>query len=169
MAKQLREIRVCGKVAYVPLTQGYEAVIDVDDVGLVSGFSWQVLVLKRQTYALRKHRIGLVYRNVYLHRALMDAPAGMQVDHMDTDGLNNRRGNLRLATRHQNGQNSRLSRRNTSGFKGVSWDRQRNKWRAKIKFGDKQSHLGLFDSAEGAHAAYCEASARLHGEFGRTE
>jgi len=99
----------------------------------------------------------------------MDAPSNLEVDHRDCDGLNNRRSNLRLATMVQNMLNQGCRRDNASGFKGVTWDKGRSKWRAQIALNKKRHYLGLFDEPEAAHAAYAEASVKFHGEFGRVE
>ncbi len=85
------------------------------------------------------------------------------VDHIDCDGSNNKWPNLRLASHHQNLQNRGKTRANTSGFKGV-W-KVGNSWKASIKSKYKAYHLGTFDSPQKAHAAYCAAAHKLHGEF----
>jgi hypothetical protein len=84
------------------------------------------------------------------------------VDHIDRDGYNNKWGNLRAATIPEQRQNSKLSRRNTSGHKGVSWSEQRRKWVAGIGHEGQRIPLGRFDALEDALAAYAEAKARLH-------
>jgi hypothetical protein len=84
------------------------------------------------------------------------------------DGLDNRRANLRIATHQQNNHNHRISKNNTSGFKGVTWFERSKKWVAQINMNGKKIHLGLHGTPEAAHAAYAAASAKLHGEFGRT-
>jgi hypothetical protein len=93
------------------------------------------------------------------------------VDHEDTDTLNNRWSNLRLATKSQNGANRGMAASNKSGFKGVIWDKARGKWKAQIgsKGKRRSAHIGRFDTPEEAHAAYCEVARELHGEFVRTE
>jgi hypothetical protein len=169
MPIKIRPIRICGDVAYVTLTRGYEAIIDAADVPLVEGRNWYALVQSHSVYVVRKGKRGSELRSVYLHRVIMGDPNGLQIDHKDGDGLNNRRYNLRVATKFQNMHNMRISRRNTSGFKGVSWDAAACKWRAWIGLNRKRKHLGVFDSPEEAHAAYCRASEKYHGEFGRTE
>jgi len=90
------------------------------------------------------------------------------VDHVDGNGLDNRRSNLRLATASQNQCNQRRSSANSSGFKGVTWCRKGKRWKARIKVNKVLKHLGTFTSPEAAYAAYCAASERFHGEFGRT-
>lgn len=163
-----KPIRVDGDVAYVPLTKGYEAVIDAADVDLVSAYSWRALVRKDTVYAqaqtARPNRVALL-----LHRVVIGAPSGLHVDHKDGDGLNNRQSNLRLATRGENSRNCRLSRANTSGLKGASYDKRSRRWQSYIRVKGKMKHLGLYDSAEAAHRAYCRASETLHGDFGRTK
>jgi hypothetical protein len=93
--------------------------------------------------------------------------APVEIDHHDTDPLNCRWGNLRLASRSQNIANQRLRRCNSSGFKGVTWQRRERKWYAKITVNYRQINLGLYDSAEAAHAAYIAAAEKHFGEFAR--
>lgn len=165
----LRPIRIQGSIACVPLTRGYEAVIDVDDVSLVEGCNWSARVTPRSVYAARADYSGPERRTIYLHRTLMGEPEGLEVDHRDGDGLNNRRANLREATRSQNQHNRRIRTDISSGFKGVYWNKRGQKWRAFIRINGKEKHLGYFTTPEEAHAAYCAASDKYHGEFGRTK
>lgn len=102
-----------------------------------------------------------------MHREVLSAPVGSQVDHKDTDGLNNTKANLRLATASDNACNVRLSTRNRSGRKGVSWSAQKGRWQVHICRHGVRRNLGLFCDLEEAARAYEEASKRLHGEFGR--
>ena len=103
-----------------------------------------------------------------LHRLVMDAPKGVPVDHINGDILNCTRANLRLCSNAENNRNSRMRKDNSSGRKGVCWDRQKGKWRAAIKLDGKQKHLGLFTCLEAAAAAYDKAALELHGDFART-
>lgn len=171
-----RHIRIEGDVAYVTLTQGYVATIDAADVSLVEGFNWCAMCAYRADGSLRtvyarritSRRDG-PRRKITLHRQIMDPPDHMQIDHIDGDGLNNRRDNMRIATNQQNSCNQRKHCNNTSGFKGVHWRICTNKWQARIKIDGKRKHLGLFDCIHEAAAAYAAASEKLHGEFGRLE
>jgi hypothetical protein len=87
------------------------------------------------------------------------------VDHIDGNGLNNCRNNLRPATRAQNRMNSKVSTNNASGYKGVSWHKRRGKWLAQIRIARKRIYLGYFASAEEAHVAYVAAAREHFGEF----
>lgn len=168
MTKAIRQIRVDGNIAYVPLTKGYEALIDAADVPLVEGFNWYVLKDGRSVYAMRTDRTGVRPRGVLMHRVIAGDPDGMEVDHHDTDGLNNRRLNLRVATKGQNQHNRRHNGNSASRLKGASFCKRERRWRAQIKADGKKLHLGYHPTEEAAHAAYVAASERLHGYFGRT-
>lgn len=91
------------------------------------------------------------------------------VDHINGDAADDRICNLRLAEQSQNMANIGRPAHNTSGFKGVSFDKTRQKWVAQIKENKTHHFLGRFSTPEEAHAAYCEAAHRLHGDFARTE
>jgi hypothetical protein len=166
--KCIRQIRIDGQVAYVPLTRGYEAVIDVDDVHLVDGRNWHSVVRGFTTYASCLGDLaGGRQARTYMHRLIIGFPSGFVVDHCDGDGLNNRRGNLRKATTAQNQANCRMHITNTSGFKGVSFHLPTGRWQAQISYKSKNVWLGYFDTPENAHAAYLAEAIRLRGEFVR--
>lgn len=172
--RQIRPIRVEGNIAYIPLTLGYEAIIDAADVPLVDDWCWRAMVSRRRdgtvytVYAKRSFRLNGKMKTAYLHRQIAGDVQGMDVDHCDGDGLNNRRANLRHATRSQNMHNQRLSAANTSGYKGVVWSKAASKWQAQIKVNRKCKVIGCFSRVEDAAAAYAAASADLHKGFGRT-
>jgi hypothetical protein len=117
--------------------------------------------------------IGIGYKTYLAHRLawlyVYGAWPAHEIDHADLDGLNNRIGNLREATRAENGCNRGINSNNKSGYKGVSWSKQRGKWQARIMLDYRTKFLGLFDTAESAHAAYVAAATELHGEFARVE
>lgn len=114
-------------------------------------------------------RIGINGRNYKAHRLAWLITYGQwpskHIDHIDGNRANNMISNLREASVSQNSMNRKLSIINTSGYKGVYWHTQVYKWQARIMIHGKAKHLGLFDTAEEAHAAYCLAADRLHGEF----
>ena len=167
--KPIRPIRVEGNVAYVPLTRGYEAIIDAADVPLVDAWNWFAFPHGGTCYARRTEYSGGKISGILLHRVLLAAPADALVDHRDGNGLNNTRANLRIATFAENARNARLRKDNVSGYKGVYLESSSGRWKAGIRIGGKHHSLGYFATPESASAAYRDASARLHGEFGRPE
>ncbi|MDI9407802.1 MAG: HNH endonuclease [Candidatus Pacebacteria bacterium] len=169
MTKPIRQIRIEGNIAYVPLTKGYEAVIDAVDVPLVEGWNWHTANSRNMVYAVRREYSGMTSVFVKMHVLIGSPPDGFLVDHINGNGIDNRRANLRHATRAQNSRNQGIASHNTSGFKGVSIKKGAKKYRAAICIEGKMKHLGLFPTAEKAHAAYVAASLSLHGEFGRRE
>ena len=164
-----RFIRIDGDVAYVPISKGYEVVIDAADVGLIEGPAWRAVVRSggKNVYASRFEWTNKARVYVLMHRLILGAPRGLHVDHIDGNGLNNRRSNLRIATVAQNQQNGRLRVDNASGVRGVHWDQSSRKWAVNIRAAGKRHYLGMFSEIDDAAAAYAKASANLHGEFGR--
>lgn len=111
-------------------------------------------------------------KRYYAHRLAwlyMTGEFPKQIDHIDLNKINNKWENLRLANDSQNNFNKDKTILNTSGFKGVSWYKNANKWRAEIKAYGKRLRIGYFTSIEDAAAAYKEAAKKLHAEYGRTE
>lgn len=149
----------------LPLTKGHVAIIDAADFDKVRNWKWSALERPgRSPYAMRQQN----NQTIYLHRFLMDAPDGLEVDHEDGNGLNCRRSNLRIATHQQNMHNySKWSKPTSSQFKGVAWDRARSKWRASIKVNRRNKFLGRFDSEVAAAVAYNAGAIRFHGQFAK--
>lgn len=104
---------------------------------------------------------------ILMHRVIAGAPAGAEIDHVNGDGTDNRRQNLRVATHRQNMQNTSLRSDNTSGLKGAFWDKSTNRWMAAIGHDGRFINLGRYNTAEEAHEAYAAAARRLFGEFAR--
>lgn len=105
--------------------------------------------------------------SVYMHRLIMRAKKGIEVDHKNGNGLDNRKSNLRLCSQTENTRNSKISKRNSSGFKGVRLHKKNGKWRASIMANSKPISLGYFNTKEQAALAYAEASKKYHLEFSR--
>lgn len=118
-------------------------------------------IIKVDGVAYKAHRLAYLWMTG-------EWPAAL-IGHRDDDGLNNAWGNIRPATQAENAKNCRRYKTSTSGFKGVSLHKKTGKWVASITVDKQRHHLGLFLSPQHAYAAYCAASRRLHGEFGRTE
>jgi hypothetical protein len=143
-------------------------VIDICDAAKVLGHTWYASKDARTWYAKTAlPRGGGLRGTLALHRLILEPPPHMQVDHIDGDGLNNRRSNLRLATRVQNCRNSRRPSNNTSGWKGVVWDKRKRKWQAHIGLNGRMRFLGYFHSEEQAARAYDQAAVKFYGAFAR--
>lgn len=164
--KTPRPIRVDGSLAYVPLTQGYEAVIDAVDAPLVDNHNWCASVKKHNVYAMRKETCGVTGKrvNVFMHREIAAPSLDEQVGHVNHDGLDNRRENLRACSPTENARNRRLRSDNRVGLKGVAWHKGKKKWRSRIRISGVEKFLGYFDCPEKAHAAYLRAAEDLFGD-----
>lgn len=125
--------------------------------GTVDKDGYRTLVYKKKSYKI--HRLAWLY--VY-----GEMPS-VFVDHINMDASDNRIDNLRLATMSQNLCNTGPRKHNSSGYKGVSFNKALKKWDARISYQKKQYCLGLFKTAEEAHAAYCEKARQIHGDFAR--
>ncbi len=157
----IRNIEVDGIVAYIPLTQGKFAVVDAADVPLVEGWNWCAMAPLTEDGSWYAYSSGK--RKLRLHTYLMPAPDGFITDHKDRNGLNCRKNNLRVATYSQNSQNKKRPNIGDGKFKGVS--KHGNKWRTRIKVGNKRFHIGSYESPELAARAYDTAAGRYFGEF----
>ena len=135
----------------IELTKGFKAIVDEVDFDQLNQFKWYAHKVGKTVYACRSIGGRKNVRKVYMHRLLCDAKL---VDHRDGDGLNNQRSNLRASGKAANMRNSVLSKRNTSGFKGVSYFKRTGKWTASVSIEGIQKRLGYFDSPEAAHLAY---------------
>jgi hypothetical protein len=152
----------------IPLTQGQAALVDEADFERLSKWKWCAVWIPsvQSFYAMRSSTTVNGKRNsIYMHRAIMEAPPGLEVDHRGHNTLDNRRNNLRRATCTQNHQNARIRSSTTSGFKGVSFHKGAGKWRAGIRVNGESIWLGLHATPELAHAAYIEAAREHFGEF----
>ena len=151
--------------ASIPLTQGYTAVVDDADAQLVLRHKWQVRIEQHTAYAQTTFRQAGRLRCVSMHRFILNAGPSDLVDHADGNGLNNTRSNLRLATQAQNAWNRSMRSDNSSGFKGVHWNKGRSRWVASIQRGSRKITIGYFLNAEDAARAYDAKAKALFGEF----
>lgn len=147
---------------------GYKILIDEEDYEKVTSVSWGI-----NKCHLKYGRVYFYHggkSTIFLHRHIMGMKYkdGYCVDHINGNTLDNRKCNLRKCTRQQNLYNKKKQTNCKSGYKGVI-KVSKGRWRSVIGINKKIIYLGSFKSPEEAHAAYCEASKKYHGEFGRIE
>lgn len=152
----------------IPLTQGKYAIVDDADYEWLNQYKWCVTTTLYAIYAIRYVGGRKNQKCIWMHRLIMDAPKGMDVDHINHNGLDNRRSNLRVCTRSQNNQNSYAQNNCSSKFKGVSWYRRDKIWRSYIVIKRMQLHLGYYESEYEAAKAYNKAARKYFGEFAYT-
>lgn len=149
----------------IPLTQRKFALVDDEDFEWLNRWKWFARETRELWYAGRFEFENKKRKQIHMHRLIMKTPSYLDVDHIDRNGLNNQKYNLRNCTRSQNQKNRKKQDNNTSGFMGVSWDKSRNKYKAKIKLNGKTINLGRFQQALDAAKVYDQAAIKYHKEF----
>jgi len=149
----------------IHLTQGKQTIVDDEDYDRLSAFSWCLTPGKHTHYASRGTRIGGIYKRVLMHREILLVPEGKFVDHIDRDGLNNTKENLRICTPSENARNSKIPITNTSGYIGVSFDRRDRLWYSYINVNDKKIHIGTFKNPIDAALTRDKKAREIHGDF----
>ena len=134
--------------------------MDIEDLPLLGDYYWCT------------NNTGYIHRNanpgeILLHRLVANAPDDMNVDHKDGNKLDIRKRNLRICTKAENGCNRDKQLNNTSGYKGVTWNKCDKKWVAQIRVNRKNIHLGYHDTPRSAARAYNAGAIKYHGEFAR--
>jgi hypothetical protein len=153
----------------IELTQGKFAFVDDEDFDRVNQFNWCAIQNRGNWYAHRRVTTnrgrGMIQS---LHRAILTVPDGMVIDHIDGDGLNCTKENLRICSPQENAQNKRKPSTNTSGYKGVTRARgTHHRWKAQIKVNQKEIHIGSFPDVISAARAYNAAATKYFGEYAR--
>ncbi len=147
------------------ISGGYEVEIDRSDYGWLSLYEWHPLVVRGgYVYAFRREPVpGGKQKTVLMHREILQAGRGQSVAHINLNGLDNRKDNLRLATKAEITSASSLFKSNKTGYRGVS--RSGERYSANIGHKGKSNFLGRYDSPEMAAAAYDSAARVLHGKY----
>ncbi len=150
----------------IKLSQGKFALVNNEDFDWLNKFKWFTLKYKQLYYAIRTiwKSDGKRY-TIRMHREIMQAQKGQEIDHRNGDGLDNQRVNLRFCTHAQNIQNSRKLKNCSSKYKGVCWYKRDKVWIAYIRPNRKQIHLGYYQKEIKAAEAYNRKASELFGEF----
>lgn len=142
------------------ITQGKFAIVDDDDFERLSKQRWHF------SHGYARGKVGKIKTS--MHREIMHPPAGMEVDHIDHNGLNNQKSNLRICTPSDNQHNAKLRKDNTSGYKGVKKATKTKSWEAQIRIKDKRIYLGTYSTPKEVAIAYDNAAKEYFGEFSAT-
>ena len=150
----------------IQLTKGQSVKVDSEDFDWLSKWKWHAWwsEFTGSYYAVRSSRVGEFPKRLQIgmHRQITGA---LGTDHANKDTLDNRRRNLRPASKSQNGCNKRISQRNRSGFKGVGFHLAKGRWRSRITVAGKRKTIGYFATPEDAYEGYKIAAVKYHGEF----
>lgn len=154
---------VVGNEAWIALTKGYYAIVEVRDLEKVRHHIWCALETKRPDGTIRA-----VYAKTgagkYMHHWLVEHQAGMEIDHVDGNGLNNTRQNLRRVSVSQNQHNRRIQINNTTGFAGIRREKRCRTWLAYITIDGHEHRIGRFESVHEAAAARAAVELALFGD-----
>lgn len=146
---------------FIPLTQGQFAIVDDEGYEELSRRKWCALKGSDGKYrAIRGYDPA-----VYMHRQIMNAPKGMDVDHINHNPLDNQKTNLRICTRSQNNQNKLAHKSAKSKYKGVHYHKPQKKWMARLALNGKRFTLGAFNNEIDAAKAYNKAATKYFGEY----
>ena len=151
---------------YIPLTQNKFTLIDSEEYEKVSQYKWY---LNSTGYAVRNEYTKVngkwKLKIILMHRVLLSAPKGKVVDHINNDSLDNRKNNLQICSQLENLRKKRMQKNNTSGYRGVSWYKNLQKWSAEIWVDRKRINLGYFKDGNEAAKAYNQAAIKYFGKF----
>ena len=143
------------------IDNGDSFIFDKEDFDIINKYNW--CIDKNKTVVSGSYCFNGALKKI--HTLITECQKPNVVDHINNNRCDNRKANLRVCTQHQNSMNCATPINNTSGYKGVSWSKRKNKWRAYIKYNYKQIYLGLYNNKTDAAKAYNEAAIKYFGEF----
>lgn len=156
--RKANKIEQNGDVTTIFTFKGEKIIIDTDDYPMIKEYCWAI---DKRGYAVSSFKGNVIY----MHRTIMKPSPDLEVDHINCDKTDNRKSNLRICTHSQNARNRGKKSDNTSGFVGVTYEKRRNKWVARIWNNGKRIHLGEFKDIEDAIKTRKEAEIKYYGEY----
>ena len=148
----------------INLSQGRVTIVDDDDFEEISKHKWNYA----QGYAKRNIAAGAGKQaTLHMHVAIMGKTGGLEIDHVNGNGLDNRRDNLQFVTHAQNLQNKAPDKNTSSVYKGVSWNKRIKRWTSQIMIDKKLRHLGRYENEQAAALAYNNAAIKHFGQYAR--
>lgn len=170
LALLYRRIRCGYPYRRIPLTQGKYAIVDPEDFERLNKYKWYAIKCKNTFYAGRNSRTGASQKRLYvkMHNEVIKPPKGLILDHINRNGLDNRKANLRPATRAENILNRPYifkTKNSPSKYKGVTWHKRWNKWHVQICHNGRRKSVGYFDDEIDAAHAYDKAAKKYHRDF----
>jgi hypothetical protein len=167
LALAYRRLRVGHTFRKIPLTQGQYAIVDPDDYPRLAKYKWHANRARDTYYAQRKLWLPQLKKEITIkmHRQILNIPDFLLVDHINHNGLDNRKANLRPATHSQNTCNTPKYKRSRSKYKGVTWHKAKRKWNARIRVNRRTISLGYFQNEIAAANAYDHAAKKYHRQF----
>jgi hypothetical protein len=150
---------------YIKLTQNKKTIVDDLDYKRLNKYKWHAEKLGGKYWYARRR---IYYKNgknkgLYLARMIMKCPKKLIVDHINGDTLDNRRKNLRILTKQQNTWNQKIRINNTSGYRGVSWNRKNRKWKAFVA----KDYFGLYGNKWAAALVHNIWAKKRYGKFAK--
>lgn len=152
----------------IKLSQNLYAIVDDEDFGMLNQFKWSACKQRNTHYATRAIKLADgKWTSIKMHRLIMRTSKGIQIDHINGNGLDNQKKNLRFCSNAENARNRGAQTNSTTKYKGVFWDKYHKKWTARIQVNYKNVFLGYFKNITDAIFAYNQASVNYFGRFAK--
>lgn len=151
----------------IQLTQGKIALIDDQDFELISKYKWRLQKGRNTHYAITQIYHRRKMQIILMHRLILNPEKNMDVDHINHNGWDNTRSNIRVCTKSQNCMNRNSHKFSSSVYKGVIWHKRNNKWVARIRIDGKLIHIGSFSTEQEAAIEYNKKAIEMFGEYAK--